>query len=121
MALNNRLMVAAALAAFCGSGPVAFAGTSTLRDGYNTGSLSSSDGTSATRSGTYTDAWIFTLRSRTSVTISMTSSFDNYLILYHGSTPYRTKTRPKPESPLRGHSSLLHRPSTALQFLAVSI
>ncbi len=82
--LTKCLRVLLVSAVLC-TGGGAFAGT--LHDGANSGSLSSSDGTSATRSGRYADVWTFTLPQRTDVTISMASSFDNYLILYSGSTP----------------------------------
>ncbi len=82
--LTKRLGLVFVFAAVC-TGEEAYART--LHEGNNSGSLSSSDGTSVTRSGRYTDVWTFTLSTRTSVIISMTSSFDNYLILYRGSSP----------------------------------
>jgi hypothetical protein len=51
------------------------------------GSLTTSDGRSVMRSGSYADVWRFTLSVGGSIQIDMTSSFDNYLILYRGSTP----------------------------------
>jgi hypothetical protein len=86
MSKRNLIMVVVAFCASCGPIPSALAGTYSLRSGSNSGSLSSSDGTSATRSGKYADVWTFTLTAQRTVTISMTSSFDNYLILYTGSS-----------------------------------
>ena|GEM_PF-6290312 len=71
--------------AFLSNGGEALART--LHEGSNNGYLSSSDGTSATRSARYADVWTFTLSRRTDVTVSMNSNFDNYLILYGNSTP----------------------------------
>jgi hypothetical protein len=51
------------------------------------GSLSTSDGQSVRRSGRYADVWTFTVSGSVSLQIDMTSSFDNFLILYSGSTP----------------------------------
>ena len=57
-----------------------------LREGTNIESLSSGDSGSVGRPGRYADVWAFTLSQRSFVTVAMTSSFDNYMILYTGDT-----------------------------------